>query len=105
VNETDNIWSPLPEHMTAADVRPELPELAGHQRRIATVAVLVFVGLLVWWPLVILAAVFIVPAIIVSTALGAVLAAMTMPMWLLVRHVRGRRRAPQSTLLASRRGP
>jgi Flp pilus assembly protein TadB len=104
VPETDNVWSPLTEHTTPAGARPELPELAGRQRRIAAVAVVV-VGLLVWWPVVILAAIFIVPTVIISTAAAALLAVVAMPVWLLVRHVRSRHRASQSALLPNRRGP
>jgi uncharacterized membrane protein len=54
---------------------------------------------------VILAAIFIVPTVIISTAAAALLAVVAMPVWLLVRHVRSRHRACESAPLPSRRGP
>ncbi|MGH2893988.1 MAG: hypothetical protein ACRDPM_12095 [Solirubrobacteraceae bacterium] len=52
------------------------------------IGAIIVLGLLVWWPLVILALVVIVPALAISAVVAAVVAAIVAPTWPLVRRVR-----------------
>jgi uncharacterized membrane protein YbhN (UPF0104 family) len=82
-------------------VSADVVEATGVGLRIAEVGLVVFLGLLVSPPLLILAAVVAVPFLAISAVVGAVIAAVALPT-LLVRRVRAHHRAHRSTLFLHR---
>lgn len=97
MNATDDIRPALTGHPTPVEVSAELIEVTGGGLRIAEVGVVIFLGLLVCPPLLILAVVMAVPVIAVSAVVAAVVAAIAVPT-VLVRHVLAHHRAHGSTL-------
>jgi hypothetical protein len=95
---TDNI------HTSPAEVGADLVEVTGVGLRVAEVAVVILIGLLVAPPLLILAVVVAVPFLAVSAVVAAVVAAIAVPT-LLVRRVRAHHRAHGSTLFLHRFRP
>jgi hypothetical protein len=91
MNTTENV------HPSGAEVSAELVEVTGAGLRIAELGVVTFGGLLVAPPFLILAVVVAAPLI----AIGAVVAAVAAPIWL-VRRVRAHHRAHGSTLFLHR---
>jgi hypothetical protein len=91
-------------HLQPLDVSAELIEATGVGLRIAEVGVVIFLGLLVSPPLLILAAVVAVPFVAISAVVAAVVAAIAVPT-LLVRRVRAHHRAHGSTLFLHRLRP
>jgi hypothetical protein len=104
MNTTDNVHPPLTGHPTPVEVSAELIEATGGGLRIAEVGLVVFIGLLVCPPLLILAVVVAVPVIAISAVVAAVAAAIVVPTTL-VRRVRAHHRAHQSTLFLHRLRP
>jgi hypothetical protein len=97
----------LPQHTRnseALEVGAELVEDTGVGLRIAEIGVVVFLGLLVCPPLLILAAVVAMPLVAISAVVAAVVAAVAVPT-LLVRRVRAHHRAHGSTLFLHRLRP
>lgn len=93
MNASDDL-SPAPAgRRNTVKGRPEHIEVTGRIPRIVKADVVISVGLLIWWPLVILALVFIVPAV----AVAAVLAAVVAPIWLLGRRLNVHHRPHRST--------
>src|SRR4051812_45189831 len=90
-------------HAEALEVSAEVVEATGAGLRIAEIGVVIFLGLLVSPPLLILAVVVAVPFVAIS-AVVAVVAAIAVPT-LLVRRVHAHHRAHRSTLFLHRLRP
>jgi hypothetical protein len=95
MSTTDNI------HPSGAEATEELLEVTGGGLRVAEIAVVGFLGLLVCPPLLILAVIVAVPALAVALVVGAVFAAVAVPAWL-IRTVRAHHRAHGTTLFLHR---
>jgi hypothetical protein len=104
MHTTDDVRPPRTAHPNPVEVSAELVEVTGVGLRIAEVGVVIFLGLLVSPPLLILAAVVAVPFVAISAVVGAVVAAIALPT-LLVRRVRAHHRAHRSTLFLHRLRP
>jgi hypothetical protein len=104
MNTTDDIRPALTGHPTTAEVGADLIEVTGGGLRIAEVGVVIFLGLLVCPPLLILAVVVAVPVIAIAAVVAAVVAAIAAPT-VLVRHVLAHHRAHGSTLFLHRLRP
>jgi hypothetical protein len=104
MSTTENVRPPGSDHPTRLEVSAEVVEVTGVGLRIAEIAVVVFLGLLVAPPLLILAAVVAVPLLAVAAVVAAVVAAIAVPV-LLVRRVRAHHRAHGSTLFLHRLRP
>jgi hypothetical protein len=98
---TENVHSGHPE---ALEVSAELVEATGAGLRIAEIGVVIFFGLLVSPPLLILAVVVAMPLVAISAVVAAVVAAIAVPA-MLVRRVRAHHRAHGSTLFLHRLRP
>jgi hypothetical protein len=92
------------EHADPLEVTAEIVEATGAGLRIAEIGVVIFLGLLVSPPLLILAVVVAVPLVAVSAVVAAAVAAIAVPV-LLVRRVRAHHRAHRSTLFLHRLRP
>jgi hypothetical protein len=101
MNTTDDVRPPLTMQPTPAAVSAEVIEMAGGGLRIAEVGLVLFLGLLVAPPLLILAVVVAVPVIAISAVIAAAAAAIAVPT-LLVRRVLAYHRAHGSTLFLHR---
>jgi hypothetical protein len=104
MNTTNDLRHPLPGHPPPLEVSADLTEAAGDGLRIAEIGVVIFLGLLVCPPLLILAVVVAVPLIAISAVVAAAVAAVAVPVWL-VRRVRAHHRAHGSTLFLHRLVP
>jgi hypothetical protein len=104
MSTSDETIPPRTDHTTAAEVGAEVFEATGAGLRVAEVGVVIFVGLLVAPPLLILAVVVAVPVIAISALVAAIVAAVAVPT-LLVRRVRAHHRAHGSTLFLHRLRP
>jgi cobalamin biosynthesis protein CobD/CbiB len=104
MNATDDVRPPLVRHPTPVEVSGELIEVTGGGLRIAEVGLVIFLGLLVCPPLLILAVVVAVPVIAVSAVVAAAVAAIAVPT-VLVRRVLAHHRAHGSTLFLHRLRP
>jgi hypothetical protein len=104
MNTTENVRPPLTGQPTRVEVSAELIEVTGGGLRIAEVGVVIFLGLLVCPPLLILAVVVAVPVIAISAVVAAVVAAIAVPTGL-VRRVRAPHPAPGSALFLHRLRP
>jgi len=104
MSTTDDTLSPRGDHPTPVEVSAEVFEATAAGLRIAEVDVVIFFGLLVTPPLLILAVVVAVPVIAISALVAAVVAAIAVPT-LLVRRVRAHHRAHGSTLFVHRLRP
>jgi hypothetical protein len=98
---TDNVQSGHPQ---ALEVSAELVEATGAGLRIAEIGVVIFLGLLVSPPLLILAVVVAMPLVAISAVVAAAVAAVAVPT-MLVRRVRAHHRAHGSTLFLHRLRP
>jgi hypothetical protein len=101
MNTIDNIHAEAPEHLTVVDASEEVLEVTGAGLRVAEVALVVLVGLLVCPPLLILAVIVAVPALAITALVAAVVAAIAVPTFL-VRRVRAHHRAHGTTLFLHR---
>ena len=101
MNTTDDVRPPHTGHAQHDEVSAELIGVADAGLRTAEVGLAIFVGLLVCWPLLILAVVVAVPFLAISAVVAAVVAAIAVPT-MLVRRVRAHHRAHQSTLILHR---
>jgi hypothetical protein len=101
---TDAVLTQPSAHPDSLEVSADLVEATGVGLRIAEIAVVVFLGLLVCPPLLILAAVVAVPLLAMAAVVGAVVAAIAVPT-LLVRRVLAHHRAHGSTLFLHRLRP
>jgi hypothetical protein len=88
-------------HPSGADAAEELIEVTGGGLRVAEVAVVIFLGLLLCPPLLILAVIVAVPALAIGLVVAAVAAAIVLPT-ALVRRVRAHHREHGSTLFLHR---
>jgi hypothetical protein len=104
MNITEDVRPALPRHSTPLEVSAELTEVTGGGLRIAEVGLVIFLGLLVCPPLLILAVVVAVPFIAIAAVAGAVAAAVAVPT-ALVRRVRAHHREHGSTLFLHRLRP
>jgi hypothetical protein len=104
MNTTDAVRPPSIRHSEPLEVSAELIEETGVGLRIAEVGVVIFLGLLVSPPLLILAVVVAVPFLAISAVVAAVVAALAVPT-VLVRRVRAHHRAHRSTLFLHRLRP
>jgi hypothetical protein len=104
MHTTDAVLPPRTRHLEPVEVSAELVEATGAGLRIAEVGVVIFLGLLVSPPLLILAVVVAVPLLAISAVAAAVVAAIAVPV-LLVRRVRAHHRAHGSTLFLHRLRP
>jgi hypothetical protein len=104
MSTADDVHSHDTAHPTPAEVSADLVEATGVGLRIAEIGVVIFFGLLVSPPLLILAAVVAVPFLAISAVVAAVVAAIAVPT-LLVRKVRAHHRAHRSTLFLHRLRP
>jgi hypothetical protein len=95
MSSTDNI------HPSGVEATEELLEVTGGGLRVAEIAVVGFLGLLVCPPLLILAVIVAVPALAVALVVGAVFAAVAVPAWL-IGKVRVHHRAHGTTLFLHR---
>jgi uncharacterized membrane protein len=91
-------------HPTPVEVSAEIFEVTSAGLRAVEIGVVIFLGLLVAPPLLILAVVVAVPVIAVSALVAAVVAAIAVPT-LLVRRVRAHHHAHRSTLFLHRLRP
>src|SRR3954465_2889370 len=91
-------------HAEALEVSAELVEVTGAGLRIAEVGVVIFLGLLVSPPLLIIAVVVAMPVIALSAAVAAVATAIAVPT-VLARHVLAHHRAHGATLFLHRLRP
>jgi hypothetical protein len=98
---TDNVHARHAEHLEAS---AELVEATGAGLRIAEIGVVIFLGLLVSPPLLILAVVVAMPLVAISAVVAAAVAAIAVPA-MLVRRVRAHHRAHRSTLFLHRLRP
>jgi uncharacterized membrane protein YbhN (UPF0104 family) len=98
MNATDNA------HPSGLEVTAELVEATGGGLRIVEVGLVIFLGLLVCPPFLILAVVVAVPLLAISAVVAAVVSAIAAPT-LLVRRVRAHHRAHGSTLFLHRLWP
>ena len=101
MNTTEDIRHPLIGHQTPLEVSAEVVEATGGGLRIVEVGLVIFIGLLVCPPLLILAVVVAVPLIAIAALVGAVVAAIAVPT-VLVRRVLAHHRAHGSTLFLHR---
>jgi len=104
MSTTDDTLASPSDHPTPVEVSAEVFEATAAGLRIAEIAVVIFFGLMVAPPLLILAAVVAVPLIAISALVAAVVAAIAVPT-LLVRRVRAHHRAHGSTLFLHRLRP
>jgi hypothetical protein len=91
-------------HASRVEVTEELIADTGGGLRIAEVGLVIFLGLLVCPPLLILAVVVAVPVVAISAVVAAVVAAIAVPT-VLVRRVLAHHRAHGSTLFLHRMRP
>jgi hypothetical protein len=101
---TDTVLPPRTAHDEVLEVSADVVEATGVALRVAEIGLVVFFGLLVSPPLLILAAVVAVPFLAISAVVAAVVAAIALPT-LLVRKVRAHHRAHGSTLFLHRLRP
>ena len=104
MNTTDEIRHPHTGHPTPVEVGADVVEVTGGGLRILEIALVIFIGLLVCPPLLILAVVVAVPAIAVAAVVAAVAGAIAVPT-LLVRRVRAHHREHGSTMFLHRLRP
>jgi hypothetical protein len=104
MHTTDTTSPPRTGHPDALEVSADLVEATGFGLRIAELGVVVFLGLLVSPPLLILAVVVAVPFLAISAVVAAAVAAIAVPT-VLVRRVRAHHRAHGSTLFLHRLRP
>jgi hypothetical protein len=96
-----NIRPAVSGDLTPLELSGEVVEVTGGGLRIAEIALVVLLGLLVCPPLAILAVLVAVPALAVSLLVATVVAAIAVPTWL-VRRVLAHHREHQSTLFLHR---
>jgi hypothetical protein len=104
MSTTDTVRPPHTVHPNPLEVSADLVEATGVGLRVAEIGVVIFLGLLVSPPLLILAVVVAVPLLAISAIVAAVVAAIAVPT-LLVRRVRAHHRAHRSTLFLHRLRP
>ena len=103
MNITQDIRPPHTGHPTHLEVTAEVVEVTGGGLRIAEIGVVIFLGLLVCPPLLILAVVVAAP-IAITAVVAAAVAAIAVPT-VLVRRVLAHHRAHGSTLFLHRLRP
>jgi hypothetical protein len=91
-------------HHAEIDAGEELIAVTGGGLRIAEICLVVFLGLLVCPPLLILAVVVAAPLLAAALVIGAVVAAIAVPTWL-VRKVRAHHREHGTTMFLHRLRP
>jgi hypothetical protein len=101
MNTTQDIRPPRTGHPTHLEVTAELVEVTGGGLRIAEIGLVIFLGLLVCPPLLILAVVVAAPVIAMTAVVAAVVAAVAVPT-VLVRRVLAYHRAHGTTLFLHR---
>lgn len=101
---TDTVLHQRTAHPDALEVTADVVEATGAGLRIAELGLVVFLGLLVCPPLLILATVVAVPLLAITAVVAAVVAVVAVPT-LLVRHVLAHHRAHGSTLFLHRLRP
>ena len=104
MNITDDIRPAVTGHPTPVEASAELIEVTGGGLRIAEIGVVIFLGLLVCPPLLILAFVVAAPLIAMTALVAAAVAAIAVPT-VLVRRVLAHHRAHGSTLFLHRLRP
>ena len=104
MHTTDTVLPPRTGHPDHLEVSADIVEATGAGLRIVELGVVVFLGLLVSPPLLILAAVVAVPFLAITAVVAAVVAAVAVPT-LLVRRVLAHHRAHRSTLFLHRLAP
>ena len=104
MNITQDIRPPHTGHPTHLVVTAEVVEVTGGGLRIAEIGVVIFLGLLVCPPLLILAVVVAAPLIAMTALVAAAVAAIAVPT-VLVRRVLAHHRAHGSTLFLHRLRP
>jgi hypothetical protein len=106
MSTSNNIHPPMTAQPMTADPTPvelseELIEVTGGGVRVVEVGLVIFLGLLVCPPLLILAVMVAVPALAILALVAAVAAAVVVPTWL-VRRVLAHHREHGSTLFLHR---
>jgi hypothetical protein len=101
MNTTEDVRSPRTEHPTHLEVSAEVVEVAGGGLRIAEIGLVIFLGLLVCPPFLILAVVVAAPLVAMTALVAAAVAAIAVPT-VLVRRVLAHHRAHGSTLFLHR---
>jgi len=104
MNTTQDIRPPRTGHPTHLEVTAEVVEATGGGLRIAEVGLVIFLGLLVCPPFLILAVVVAAPLIAITAGVAAAVAAIAVPT-VLVRRVLAHHRAHGSTLFLHRLRP
>ena len=104
MNATEDIRHLRTGHPTHVEVTAEVVEVSGGGLRLAEIALVVFLGLLVCPPLLILAVVVAAPLIAMTALVAAAVAAVAVPT-VLVRRVLAHHRAHGSTLFLHRLRP
>jgi hypothetical protein len=104
MNTTQDIRAPRTGRSTHLEVTAEVVEVTGGGLRIAEIGLVIFLGLLVCPPLLILAVVVAAPLIAITALVAAVVLAIAVPT-LLVRRVLAHHRAHGSTLFLHRLRP
>jgi hypothetical protein len=101
MNTTGDIHPPLTAHTEPLEASAEFIEVTGGGLRIAEIGVVIFLGLLVCPPLLILAVVVAAPLLAMAALVAAVVAAIAVPTWL-VRRVLAHHREHHTTLFLHR---
>jgi len=104
MNTTQDIRPAPTAHPTHLEVSAEVVEVAGGGLRLAEIGLVIFLGLLVCPPLLILAVVVAAPLIAMTALVAAAVAAIAVPT-VLVRRVLAHHRAHGSTLFLHRLRP
>jgi hypothetical protein len=104
MNTTQDVRPPLTEHPTHLEVSAEVIEVTGGGLRIAEICLVIFLGLLVCPPFLILAVVVAAPLIAMAALVAAAVTAIVVPT-VLVRRVLAHHRAHGSTLFLHRLRP
>ena len=104
MNTTQDIRPPRTGHPTHLEVTAEVVEVTGGGLRIAEIGLVIFLGLLVCPPFLILAVVVAAPLIAITAVVAAAVAAIAVPT-VLVRRVLVHHRAHGSTLFLHRLRP
>jgi hypothetical protein len=104
MNTTNDVRPPITGHTARVEFAEELIADTGAGLRIAEIALVILLGLLVCPPLLILAVIVAAPLLAISLLVAALVAATAVPT-LLVRRVRAHHRAHGSTLFLHRLRP
>jgi hypothetical protein len=93
MDATDDDQPPPTGHAAPHETTADRIEVTCGGPRITRIGVVLFLGLLIWWPLLLLAAAFVAPVVAVSAVVATAAAAVAVPTRLLMRRFRVHHRA------------